>query len=109
MQQQDFFKKTIEKTDKTLKITISCTPRKTALELKRVFKEDIKNLIPSELKGQTTLVSSPAGKISNLDLPDHSSEGTWEFSIRAIEEKVQKTAKTTRKTPTSRRTRKTSK
>tara|TARA_B100000927_G_scaffold291447_1_gene293724 strand:+ start:5084 stop:5407 length:324 start_codon:yes stop_codon:yes gene_type:complete len=82
LQKEDFFKKTIEEIQDTLRITISYEQRKSAFEPKRVFNENIEDFIPKHLSGKVKLVDSPHDKISNLVMSGHSPKGTWVYKIQ---------------------------
>lgn len=62
-------------------ITVSCNKRILAKEPKEVYRNNIENLIPENLKGRVKLLSSPSKKVSNLDFEDHENSGTWVFQI----------------------------
>ena len=97
MEKEEFFKKTIEETEDTLKITISCVPRKSAFEVKRVFNENIESFIPKSLLEKIILISKPSDKISNLIMPNHSSEGVWVYKIKKMQKVTKKRATRSRR------------
>ena len=82
MQQEEFFKKTIEEIQDTLRITISYEQRKSAFEPKRIFNENIEDFIPKHLSGKVKLIDRPHDKISNLVMLGHSPKGTWVYKIQ---------------------------
>ena len=104
MQKEDFFKKTIEETQDTLRITISCEQRSSAFESKRVFNENIEDFIPKHLSGKVKLIDSPLDKISNLVMLNHSPKGTWIYKIQKLnQQSTKKRTSRTRRTSTSKK------
>jgi hypothetical protein len=101
---EEFFKESVEIENDVLRIMVFCKPRLSAFEPKRVYKGKVENLIPEDLKGKVRLVESPTTSVSNLRIPDHSSEGIWIYKIAETVASLQtkKVVSKNRRTRTSR-------
>ena len=81
MKKDEYFNKDVERQDDLLKITISCERRPTIFDKKRIFRENVLDLIPDDLKNKVSLLDEPKMTISNLFYEGHSNVGTWTFQI----------------------------
>ena len=87
----------VKQQDDVLKISVTISERRYALEEKLIYSGDPELLIPEDLKGMVKLISSPEKKISNMKKSKYLQTGTWIYQI----EKPKKTETT--KTTTKRR------
>ena len=70
------FNEIVEIEEDTIKITVSCKKRAHVMEPKVVYKNNVENLIPNDIRDKVKVTSSPSDKLSNMNIPGHTQSAT---------------------------------
>ncbi len=98
------FKEQVEKiSNNQFKISVTIEKRKFSYESKEIYKKDVKNLLPEEVRERAVLESSPSKLISNIDRNSYTTTGVWIFKITPLQKKRPTTRSQTRKTSTTKK------
>lgn len=76
------FEEKYEKTNNTIKITVSINKRKLAIENKLIYMKDPKDNIPEEFRDKVLLKKSPEKPISNINSGKYTNIGVWVYQIK---------------------------
>ncbi len=104
----NIFKEKVEISEDKVVIEVTCEHRTHTKEPKRIYKKDVKSLIPQELHSLLHLKQSPSSVVSNMSIDNHTNSGIWIYEIQKSQQ-VKPTRPTRKKTSTRRRPRQSKK
>lgn len=97
MEEKKMFNRTVNLEKDKIIIKITCNERSHIKEPKVIFKENVEDSIPVELRQKVKLFSKPEKILSNMRIPGHAQECVWVYQV------VKDTKPETRKNTTRRR------